>query len=390
MLAHLFKDDPLRARVREIIHDALGVHFTIDALSSDQLRIRLSPTPPPDVEQSLNAEAREFHSRAQYIKTASDGVQAFVGIVCATLSGDYKAILIDEPEAFLHPPLARRLGYELSRNLKEGGSLLAATHSSDFLVGCLQASTNVRVVRLEYSDGESRGRIVDSATLSKMFKTPLFRSTNVISALFHDGVVVTESDNDRAFYAEIYYRLSEQEKGLPSLLFVNAQNKQTIRDLVRPLREFGVPAAAVVDIDILKDGGSDWIQWLKAVRIPNAMHVGLAHLRASLHNIYKSHGMDMKEGGVDQLDRRDQAAAHELFDQLQQYGLFVVRNGELESWLAELGIRSKKSNWTVEMLDRLGGNPTDSTYVRPSEGDVWQFMRSVVAWVKIASRKGVD
>jgi hypothetical protein len=65
---------------------------------------------------------------------------------------------------------------------------------------------------------------------------------------------VTESDNDRAFYSEIYYRLAEKESGYPSLLFVNAQNKQTIRDIIEPLRAFGVPAAAIVDIDILKDG----------------------------------------------------------------------------------------------------------------------------------------
>lgn len=101
-------------------------------------------------------------------------------------------------------------------------------------MGCLQASPNVRVVRLEYSQGKSKGKIVDSGVLTNLFKAPLLRSANVISALFHDGVVVTESDNDRAFYAEIYYRLAEQEKGFPSLLFVNAQNKQTIRDIIGP------------------------------------------------------------------------------------------------------------------------------------------------------------
>ncbi len=74
--------------------------------------------------------------------------------------------------------------------------------------------------------------MVDSEALRKFFKAPLIRSANVISGLFHDGVVVTESDNDRAFYSEIYYRLAEKESGYPALLFVNAQNKQTIRDTV--------------------------------------------------------------------------------------------------------------------------------------------------------------
>src|SRR5258706_6029983 len=109
---------------------------------------------------------------------------------------------------------------------------MASTHSPDFLMGCLQASPHVRVVRLEYSNGKSKGKIVDSTVLTNLLKAPLLRSATVISGLFHDGVVVTESDNDRAFYSEIYYRLAEKESGYPALLFVNAQNKQTIRDTV--------------------------------------------------------------------------------------------------------------------------------------------------------------
>jgi len=55
-------------------------------------------------------------------------------------------------------------------------------------------------MRLEYADGKSRGKMVDPAKLEAFFKRPLMRSANVMSALFYDGVIVTESDNDRAFY----------------------------------------------------------------------------------------------------------------------------------------------------------------------------------------------
>ncbi|MCA1492686.1 AAA family ATPase [Ensifer sp. NBAIM29] len=370
--------------------DAFGVYFTIEQLSAESLRIRLSQTEPDENEQNWNEAARVFHGNALHIKEASDGVQAFVGILCAVLSGDYRAILIDEPEAFLHPPLARKLGYQLASNLKTGGTLMASTHSPDFLMGCLQASPNVRVVRLEYSSGKSKGKIVDSAILTKLFKAPLLRSANVISALFHDGVVVTESDNDRAFYQEVYYRLSEQEKGYPSLLFVNAQNKQTIRDIIGPLRAFGVPAAAIVDVDILKDGGANWTQWLTAIRIPAASHNGLGQLRSSLKQLFDSQGIDMKKHGIAQLGRDDQAAMNDFFDQLQQYGLFVVRRGELEAWLPELKIASKKSAWTVDMLERMGSDPSDGSYVRPTAGDVWDFIRDVVKWIREPRRKGTD
>lgn len=390
MLMHLFQNDDDRKRVREIIFEAFGIYFTVEQLSASSLRIRLSSTEPDESEQHWSEAARVFHGAALHIKESSDGVQAYVGIVCAVLSGDYRAILIDEPEAFLHPPLARKLGYQLTRNLRAGGTLMASTHSPDFLIGCLQASPNVRVVRLEYSNGRSKGKIVDSTALTRLFKAPLLRSANVISALFHDGVVVSESDNDRAFYAEVYYRLAEQEKSYPSLLFVNAQNKQTIRDIIGPLRAFGVPAAAIVDVDILKDGGGNWIPWLMAARVPAASHVALGQQRATLYGLFGSQNIDMKNGGIRKLKRDDREAANNFFDQLDQYGIFVVRGGEVESWLVKLGITSKKATWTVDILEQMGSDPQDATYVRPEGGDVWDFMRGIVKWVKNSRRKGTD
>lgn len=391
IFAHLFQKDELRAKVRDVIYNAIGSYFVVDPTNVGQLRIRLSSTPPTHDEQSLSAAAREFHGKALYIKDASDGIQAFVGIIVAILAGNYRCILIDEPEAFLHPPLARKLGYELaSAAIKANGTLMASTHSSDFLMGCLHASPNVRVVRLEYSSGKSKGQIVDSEQLRKFVKKPLIRSTNVISALFHDGVVVTESDNDRAFYSEIYYRLAEQEKGYPSLLFVNAQNKQTIKDIVGPLRAFGVPAAAIPDIDILKDGGATWVGWLEAGQVPNAIRNGLGQVRGDLYKRFTETGVDMKVKGIAGLNAADAAAANELFDTLDRYGVFVTRNGELENWLKALSISGKKTDWTIGALERMGSDPSDSNYLKPASGDVWDFMRGIVQWIKNPARKGTS
>lgn len=390
-LSHLFQDDEARRQVRTLIHDAFGLIFVVDPTSLGTLRIRLSQDPPPIDEQSLNIEARAFYRNAMHIKDASDGVQAFAGIATAVLSGDYHTILIDEPEAFLHPPLARKLGKSLAKLVTErGGSLLASTHSSDFLMGCVQASKEVRVVRLEYAGGKSKGKVVDPGQLDAFFRNPLMRSANAISALFYDGVVVTESDNDRAFYAEIYHRLAEVDGTYPSILFINAQNKQTIKDIIGPLRQFGVPAAAITDIDIVKDGGRTWTDWLTATQVPPALHGGYATLRGDIKSRFEATGKDMKrDGGVGVLTSSDQQAAKDLFDFLDSYGLFVVRGGELENWLPSLAIPGKKTDWTISMLERMGADPSDPSYVKPADGDIWDFMRGVVAWVSNPARRGI-
>lgn len=390
VLAQIFKDDALREKIRALIFDAFGLYFTIDPTDLGNLRIKLSSEPPIDDEQSLNSEARDFYASARHINDASDGVQAFTGILIAVTAGQHHTILVDEPEAFLHPPLARKLGRNLATLANEQKSgLVAATHSSDFLMGCVEASPTVRVVRLEYNEGRSRARTIDPQRLEEFLKNPLMRSANVVSGLFHDGVVICESDNDRAFYAEIYHRLAAEGSGFPSVLFVNAQNKQTIKDIMGPLREFGVPAAAIPDIDVVKDGGKTWTDWMRAANIPEALHAGYAAQRSSIKAAFEASGKDMKrDGGVKILSGEVMDAANEFFDNLESYGIFAVREGELEDWLANLGVQGKKTDWTVNMLQALGSDPNEDGYVRPSDGDVWDFMRSILSWIANAARKG--
>jgi hypothetical protein len=217
------------------------------------------------------------------------------------------------------------------------------------------------------------------------------RSANVVSALFHDGVVVTESDNDRVFYAEIYHRMSLGRDDAPSILFVNAQNKQTAKEIIGPLRQFGVPAVAIVDIDIVKDGGVVWTGRLNASQIPTALHLSLGQQRSAIkERLSHLHtGKDMKYNcGVDILNSDDKEAAEFLFNSLDNYGVFTVRRGELENWLPALQVLGKKTDWTIAMLDRLGVDPADPGYVSPASDDIWEFMAGIVDWVRNPARKG--
>lgn len=101
----LLRDDSKRHEVRRIVHDAFGRYFVIDPTNLGQLRIRLSERPPVDdmEERGIHAEAVEFHATAQLIEEASEGVKAFTGIITEVMAGDPSVVLVDEPEAFLHP-----------------------------------------------------------------------------------------------------------------------------------------------------------------------------------------------------------------------------------------------------------------------------------------------
>jgi predicted ATPase len=86
-------------------------------------------------EQALDDAAIQFHASAADISELSDGVKAFTGIISALASADFRIIVVDELEAFLHPPLARKLGHRMTAlAASRAGHVFAATHSADFLI----------------------------------------------------------------------------------------------------------------------------------------------------------------------------------------------------------------------------------------------------------------
>lgn len=391
----LFRDDAKRHEVRRIVHEAFGVHFVLDPTHLGHLRARLSERAPTDdmEERGIHRQAVEFHSQSQLIDQASDGVKAFTGIVTEVIAGDPRVILIDEPEAFLHPALASKLALEVANAAKAADKrVFVSTHSPAFVMGCIQSGAPINIVRLTYRSGVATARVLPSQEILELMRHPLLRSTGVLSGLFYEFVVVTESDADRAFYQEINERLLQfkPQWGIPNCLFINAQNKQTVQTIIRPLRELGIPAAALVDIDVLKDGGQNWTNLLTSANVPPALHGGLATMRSTVKGAMDATGRDMKrDGGLAILSGADREAAEQLLKQLEEYGVFVVPTGELESWLETLGAPGHGPGWLIEVFQRMGEDPAAPGFVFPGDDDVWRFIASTKAWLVEPTRRGI-
>jgi ABC-type cobalamin/Fe3+-siderophores transport system ATPase subunit len=391
----LFRDDARRHEMRRIIYDAFEAYFVVDPTNLGSLRIRLSNrAPTSDLEErGIHDEARLFHSKAQLIDLSSDGVKAFTGIMTEIIAGDPRVVLIDEPEAFLHPSLAFKLGKEVAHAaVRADKRVFASTHSPAFVMGCLQSGAPVNIVRLTYRAGIPTARVLPSNEILQLMRNPLLRSTGVISGLFYEFVVVTESDADRAFYQEVNERLirSKPDGGIPNCLFINAQNKQTVHTIIQPLRKLGIPAVGVVDVDVLKEGGTNWTNFLNGGGLPPLSHNSLATLRAAIKGAMDATGKDMKrDGGLSILPAADKAATEGLLSQLAEYGLFVVPGGELESWLKSLSAPGHGPSWLIEMFQRMGEDPAANGYLMPTNDDVWGFVSRIKAWLTDPKRKGI-
>jgi predicted ATPase len=397
----LFTNNTKRIELRRIIYDAFKKYLVIDPTLLGYLRIRLSEIAPKDEiqERGLHEDAIKFYNKALDISLASDGVKAFTGIMTTIIAGEPKVILIDEPEAFLHPSLASNLGKEVSSSVNESfKNLFVSTHSANFLMGCIQSGTPLNIIRLTYSNGVPTARILPSEKVLKLMRHPLLRSTGVLNGLFYEYVIVTEGDADRAFYQEINERLLafEPTKGIPNCLFLNAQNKQTIHEIMLPLREMGIPCAAIVDVDVVKEGGTVWTNLLNSAFMPEVTIQANAISRSHIMNRFNAKvAADNKpinfkiKGGVNILDSNDQESCNNLFDQLDEYGVFAVRKGELESWLKILGATASHSpDWLIEIFEKLGEDPSAQGYVKPTSGDIWDFIAKIKTWFINPVRKG--
>ncbi|GEL72727.1 AAA family ATPase [Myxococcus virescens] len=395
----LLRNPSARHSLRQLVYETLGQYLVIDVTSFVHTELKLASEEPGDNElMPLLPSSIEYFSRARSIDSYSDGVKSFIGLLSTVMSNEYVVMLVDEPEAFLHPPLARRLGQKLHRLARERGAhIVAATHSADFLMGCIQTSPDVNIVRLTYQHRVPTARLLPVSELTQMMHDPLLRSTGTLSALFHEGAVVCEGDSDRAFYQEINERLLRETQGADGCLFMNAHSKQTIHRIIGPLRRMGVPAAAIVDLDII---GDDNVlkDLLAAANADPATINTLGNAKGEFRKYFsqdqeagKTSKERLKAHGVSALDERRKASMVQLFFKpLAQMGIFVVPVGELEGWLKELlpGDPRAKKNWISAIFEALGSSDS-ARYVSPQDGDVWDFMREVGNWINNPKRGGM-
>lgn len=418
----LLKDPEQMGLLRELTADALGGYLVLDMTSeAPQVVWRVAREEPPEGIETAYTEATEqFNKSATRLDERSDGIHAFVGMLAAILAMRTDRVFIDEPEAFLHPPLIRQLARTLGMLARQGEmQFFIATHSADLLEAAVACGAEVNIVRLTHDAERSTARLLNSADLRHLARDPLLRSESTLSALFHEGAVICEAAGDRVLYKEIHERLLvDDEEALDSCVFLNAQNWSTVPRMMAPLRRMGVAAAAVLDADVLfeqgltlvldaaqvdKDLRDGWLKQRDGLRDRIAERLGLIgkpveatpETGRKKKKLREQEELKFKRELIATLTAGEQKIFKALRRSMAEYGVFIVPVGELEDWLAPLGCKppkdeKSKGKWLREALDRLGQDPQSEAYVRPDKGDIWDFMRAINAWILDPDREGTS
>jgi predicted ATPase len=342
-----------------------------------------------DLSESLE-ELKQQLRVGQRLKEQGDGYQSFTGILMAAIVFPDRPLLLDEPEAFLHPKQARVLGRLLGRlSIDRSAQIIVSTHSSAFIWGVLSGNDNANVLRLNRTADTTRYTQVPASTVTALTRTPLLSSQPVLDALFHQGVVVCEGDPDRAVYQFVAHRVLSGNGG-EDLLFIHTNGKGAAHTPVELLKGAGAPVAVIVDVDILNASGpldkivkaltgaeiaveleeqraeiGKWVlqmpedQFLKKLLDGvnawiTSSHVDARSSRKRLESTLKattSKWEIVKEAGISYFTGDQLAAVESLIADLAKIGVFVVPCGELEQWI-DVGV-SKGKEWNRKALEKL-------------------------------------
>ena len=96
--------------------------------------------------------------------------------------------------------------------------------------------------------------LLDNENIKLLWKDSILRYSNILSGLFHQKVVVCESDTDCRFYQAVMNSLYDGENEIsPDVLFTHCGGKDRLKVVIKALKALNVKTAAIADIDVLNE-----------------------------------------------------------------------------------------------------------------------------------------
>ncbi|WP_171898730.1 ATP-dependent endonuclease [Curtobacterium sp. UCD-KPL2560] len=414
VVQRLYADRALEATLSELTLKAFGVPLTVNRYAGSQIHLHVGAPRSAEREAPQSSEYLEELGRLPLIGEQGDGFKAFIGMALSVIAGSHPIVLIDEPEAFLHPPQARLLGQFLAEQQATGTQVIVSTHSEDVVAGMTSGDgQRVAVVRLTREANIASVAQLEPEDVKNLYDDPLIKYYDMLNGLFVRGVVICESDSDCTYYRAVLDAV-DRKKGIDSgLHFTHAGGKSRVHVALEAFRRTEVPAAAILDIDLLQDDQEFWrivqaagaqkvdlerdrniiTAYIKDRNQKKSVTAAAAEIRellavasgdvtsgliGKINKSLASHSgwKDFKLQGSPMLHGDALNAFSRLDTTLRSHGVFLVPVGELEGFHPEYS-SANKARWLRSVLEV-------KAFAR--EGEASDFIRSVSAY---ASRRQI-
>jgi predicted ATPase len=406
----LYLDSDKEAEVSGLFRQFFGLDLVIHRSPGRTIPLYVGDR--PALEGNETVTSRSYLDKVEdleTLETQGDGFRSFTSIVLRVWTGSHSVLLVDEPEAFLHPPQARAVGEIISYGSDYQKQVFISTHSNDVIQGLLSRFPDrVSVVRLDRSGERGRATYLSNERITELWRDPILRYSNILNGLFHNQVVVTEADGDCRFYEALADAQSATDK---STFYTYAGGKDRIAVIVRALTALHVPVRSVVDIDIfasdnalrgiIEAAGRNWEEykrpvsnirtviqskksWLLGAGFKDRVREAIADIKDNevvpREKITRLSGImreaspwdAIKDAGINAVPSGDPAKQlANLLDSLKEANIFVVPVGQMERFCKSIGGHGPQ--WVGEVLKKDLANDPELQDARSFVMDLVRF-----------------
>jgi hypothetical protein len=250
----LYDDEALMDKIGALFSRAFGKDLMFDFRGGSKLPIHVGES--PAIENVTDRVSNVYVNAVRensLLDKQGDGMKSYAGILFEAVVANRDITLVDEPEAFLHPPQMRRLGETLSSEVS--GQLLVATHSSDIMRGFLEGMQgDVRILRIRREGNKNLVSEASPSVIKELWEKPELRYSNALEGIFHEQTVICEDDSDCRLINSVADHLSSSSDDVwQDTSYVPTGGKHGVPKVASVLRKIGVPIKAVFDIDFLAE-----------------------------------------------------------------------------------------------------------------------------------------
>lgn len=296
--------------------------------------------------EPISIETKNYMEASPKLWEQGYGMRSVAGLLMRACAGDSAILLVDEPEACLHPPQASSLGTVLAEVAKqENKQIFVATHDRNFIAALVRASeTPLRILKLERREQIPKVLSLDAASIRAAQYASEIRFTPFLDSLFADFTILVENERDAVFYDEALRvfaaRREEPEiRSLPErVLFLSGSGFSRIPKLARSLRVLDAEVKVICDFDsIFNKGFRNLLETMAEQGTVQTIAGEIESLRALDKKLAKGQGEDIsakawsKNHGMFSPSEEFNSAAEQVLTSLDRIGIHVVDVGELEN-----------------------------------------------------------
>lgn len=354
-----------------------------------------------EVADALNSIKPDWKNKIQQLddlQSQGDGVRSAVAILASLIVGEHSLFLIDEPEAFLHPPQAKMIGRSIV-NMSKGKQCFIATHNIDFIKGVIEAdSSRVKIIKIGRSGNSNTFDLIDNNDIREIATDRNLKYTGILDGLFYDRVVLCENETDCKFYAAMLESVSLAK--YQGSLFCAVGGKDQFKKVIPLIKRLCIQYLAIADIDLI-NSANNLKQLLDAIEPDGYNVVRNSHksfliafqndsyqlvktqsdIRKEIDGVYdgsvymspeavkkirailkNASSFDLlKSGGRKSLPQGDCIGLFdEINERLNELGFFIVECGEIERFVPD--VKGHGNKWLEGVFAKHSDIENDEVY----------------------------